>query len=67
MSIYIGSNSVMRALKPDILASSFDIPVEHVREFFESQREAVILPGQAVEPEAAVPSKSKRKEEGRHR
>ena len=43
---------MLKKLKPEVLASSFNIPSEHIKRFIESQTEAVILPGHAVEPES---------------
>lgn len=41
-----GSNSVLKGVDAEVLAASFNIPVEHLQHFLDLQSEAVILPGQ---------------------
>ncbi|KAI5083373.1 hypothetical protein GOP47_0003116 [Adiantum capillus-veneris] len=45
-----GSNSVLKALDSDVLASAFNMPSEHLRQFLEQQPESVILPGEPLSP-----------------
>nr|CAA91187.1 vicilin [Matteuccia struthiopteris] len=45
-----GSNSVLKGIEAEVLASSFNIPVEHLQHFLHLQPEAVILPGQPTKP-----------------
>ncbi|MCO5609735.1 hypothetical protein L7F22_063967 [Adiantum nelumboides] len=45
-----GSNSVLKTLDADVLASAFNMPSEHLRQFLDLQPEAVILPGEPLAP-----------------
>jgi hypothetical protein len=51
---------VLKQLKPEVLAASFDIPSEHIKRCIESQTEAVILPGRAIEPESEIEPEAER-------